>query len=171
MEGAMAGPRDFSVIVGDFNDGFVEIAAEAVAGALDPDHRLRVHGTPEADRILAMADERPVDLFVLFLNNLIFGQWGREFEADGFVKALMLVRHLKSRHRGPVIATAAFPAECLYEDIALRVGADRFFRMPFEIGPFAETIRSLFPDRARRGTDPRPASLTGLRAGVPVFNA
>ncbi len=167
----MEKPRDFSVIVGDFNDGFVEIVAEAVAGALDPGQRLRVHGTPEADRILAMADERPVDLFVLFLNNVTFGQWGRELEADSFVKALMLVRHLKSLHRGPVITTAAFPAEFLYEDIALRVGADRFFRMPFEVDAFAEAVRALFPDRARRATDPRPAPLSALRAGSPGFNA
>ncbi len=62
------------MIVGDFNDGFVEIVAEAVASALDPGQRLRVHGTPEADRILAMAGERPVDLFVLFLNNVTFGR-------------------------------------------------------------------------------------------------
>lgn len=167
----MEKPRDFSVIVGDFNDGFVEIVAEAVAGALDPGQRLRVHGTPEADRILAMADERPVDLFVLFLNNVTFGQWGRELEADSFVKALMLVRHLKSLHRGPVITTAAFPAEFLYEDIALRVGADRFFRMPFEVDVFVEAVRALFPDRARRATDPRPAPLSALRAGSPGFNA
>ena len=167
----MEKPRDFSVIVGDFNDGFVEIVAEAVAGALDPGQRLRVHGTPEADRILAMADERPVDLFVLFLNNVTFGQWGRELEADSFVKALMLVRHLKSLHRGPVITTAAFPAEFLYEDIALRVGADRFFRMPFEVDAFAEAVRALFPERARRATDLRPAPLSALRAGSPGFNA
>ncbi|MCU0531980.1 MAG: hypothetical protein MUE57_06320 [Syntrophales bacterium] len=167
----MEKPRDFSVIVGDFNDGFVEIVAEAVAGALDPGQRLFVQGTPEADRILAMADERPVDLFVLFLNNVTFGQWGRELEADSFVKALMLVRHLKSLHRGPVITTAAFPAEFLYEDIALRVGADRFFRMPFEVDVFAEAVRALFPDRARRATDPRPAPLSALRAGSPGFNA
>lgn len=167
----MANFRDFSVIVGDFNDGFVEIVAEAVAGALEPGQRLRVHGTPEADRILAMAEERPVSLFVLFLNNVTFGQWGRELEADSFVKALMLVRHLKALHRVPVITTAAFPAEFLYEDIALRVGADRFFRMPFEIGVFTEAVRALFPDRARRATDPLPAPLSALRAGIREFNA
>jgi len=167
----MATCRDFSVIVGDFNDGFVEIVAEAVASALDPGQRLRVHGTPEADRILAMAGERPVDLFVLFLNNVTFGRWGRELEADSFVKALMLVRHLKSVHRGPVIATAAYPAEFLFEDIALRVGADRFFRMPFEIETLAQAVRALFPDRARRPAEPRPAPLPALRAGTPGFNA
>jgi hypothetical protein len=167
----MSSSRDFNVIVGDFNDGFVEIVAEAVAGALDPGQRLFVQGTPEADRILAMADERPADLFVLFLNNMTFGHWGREIEADSFVKALMLVRHLKALHRGPVITTAAFPAEFLYEDIALRVGADRFFRMPFEIGAFTDSVRALFPDRARRDTDPRPVPLSALRAGTPGFNA
>lgn len=159
------------MIVGDFNDGFVEIVAEAVSSVLDPGHCLRVHGTPEADRILAMADERPVDLFVLFLNNVTFGRWGRELEADSFVKALMLVRHLKGLHRGPVITTASFPAEFLYEDIALRVGADRFFRMPFEIDAFAEAVRELFPDRARRAADPRPVSLSALGSGTPGFNA
>ncbi len=167
----MTRPRDFCVIVGDFNDGFVEIVAEAVSGALDPGQRLRVHGTPEADRILAWAEEGPVDLFVLFLNNVVFGRWGRALEADSFVKALMLVRHLKTRHGGAVIATAAFPAEFLYEDIALRVGADRFFRMPFEIAAFAESVRALFPDRARRAADPCTVYRPTLRAGTSGFNA
>jgi len=167
----MASPRDFCVIVGDFNDGFVEIVAEAVSGALEPGQRLRVHGTPEADRILAWADERPVDLFVLFLNNMVFGRWGRELEADSFVKALMLVRHLKTRYGGAVITTAAFPAEFLYEDIALRIGADRFFRMPFEIAVLAEAVRALFPDRARKAADPCAVYRPVLRAGTPGFNA
>ncbi|NPV04561.1 MAG: hypothetical protein HPY67_07505 [Syntrophaceae bacterium] len=167
----MVNTRDFCVIVGDFNDGFVEIVAEAVSGALEPGHRLRVHGTPEADRILAWAEERPVELFVLFLNNMVFGRWGRELEADSFVKTLMLVRHLKTRHGGAVITTAAFPAEFLYEDIALRVGADRFFRMPFEIAAFAESVRTLFPDRARRAEDPCTVYRPTLWAGTSGFNA
>jgi hypothetical protein len=153
----MAIPEDFHVIVGDFNDGFVEIVAEAVADAFDSRQRLRVQGTSEADRILAMADERPVDLFVLFLNNVTFGQWGRNLEADSFVKALMLVRHLKGVHRSPIIATAAFPADFLYEDIAIRVGADCFFRMPFDMNALTKAIRELFPQRARQTTDLRPA--------------
>jgi len=166
----MAIPEDFHVIVGDFNDGFVEIVAEAVAEAFDPRQRLRVHGTSEADRILAMADERPVDLFVLFLNNVTFGQWGRNLEADSFVKALMLVRHLKGIHRRPIIATAAFPADFLYEDIAIRVGADCFFRMPFDMNAFTKTVRELFPGRARQATDLRPAHLSAW-AGSRGFKA
>ena len=166
----MAIPEDFHVIVGDFNDGFVEIVAEAVAEAFAPRQRLRVHGTSEADRILAMADERPVDLFVLFLNNVTFGQWGRNLEADSFVKALMLVRHLKGVHRRPIIATAAFPADFLYEDIAIRVGADCFFRMPFDMNAFTKTVRELFPGRARQATDLRPAHLSAW-AGSRGFKA
>jgi len=166
----MAIPEDFHVIVGDFNDGFVEIVAEAVSEAFDPRQRLRVHGTSEADRILAMADERHVDLFVLFLNNVTFGQWGRNLEADSFVKALMLVKHLKGVHRRPIIATAAFPADFLYEDIAIRVGADCFFRMPFDMNAFTKAIRELFPERARQATDLRPAHLSAW-AGSHGFKA
>ena len=167
----MAAAEDFNVIVGDFNDAFVEIVAETVAEALDPCHRLQVHGTSEVDRILALADERPVDLFVLFLNNMTFGEWGSNLEADSFVKALMLVRHLKTTHGRPIIATAAFPAEFLYEDIAIRVGADCFFRMPFEMTAFTKAIRTLFPERARQVTDLRPAPLAVFRAGSPGFHA
>jgi hypothetical protein len=167
----MATAEDFHVIVGDFNDAFVEIVAESVADALDPRQRLRVHGTSEADRILALADERPAELFVLFLNNVTFGYWGRDLEADSFIKALMLVRHLKLVHGRPIIATAAFPAEFLYEDIAIRVGADFFFRMPFDMKAFTETIRALFPERARQAKDLRPAPLSAFRAGSRGFNA
>lgn len=167
----MAIPESFHVIVGDFNDGFVEIVAEAVAEAFDPCQRLRVHGTSEADRILALADERDVDLFVLFLNNVTFGQWGRNLEADSFVKALMLVRHLKGLHRRPVIATAAFPADFLYEDIAIRVGADCFFRMPFEMKTLTKAVRELFPKRARQATDLRPDPRSVMRPGSHGFNA
>ncbi len=167
----MATAEDFSVIVGDFNDAFVEIIAETVTEALDPCHRLSVHGTSEVDRILVLADERPVDLFVLFLNNMTFGKWGNDLEADSFVKALMLVRHLKETRDTPIIATAAFPAEFLYEDIAIRVGADRFFRMPFEMKAFTKAIRLLFPGRARLETGLSPAPLSSFRAGRPGFNA
>lgn len=167
----MATAGDFHVIVGDFNDAFVEIVAESVADALDPCQRLRIHGTPEADRILAMADERPADLFVLFLNNVSFGQWGRNLEADSFIKALMLVRHLKCVHQRPIIATAAFPAEFLHEDIAIRVGADFFFRMPFDMKAFTETIRALFPERARQASDLRTTPLSAFRPGSHGFKA
>ena len=167
----MAAAEDFNVIVGDFNDAFVEIVAETVVEALDPCQRLQVHGTSEVDRILALADERPVDLFVLFLNNMAFGEWGSNLEADSFVKALMLVRHLKTTHGRPIIATAAFPAEFLYEDIAIRVGVDCFFRMPFEMKSFTKAIRTLFPERARQATDLRPAPLAVFRAGDPGCHA
>jgi hypothetical protein len=167
----MAAAEDFNVIVGDFNDAFVEIVAETVVEALAPSHRLQVHGTSEVDRILALADERPVHLFVLFLNNMTFGEWGSNLEADSFVKALMLVRHLKTTHGGPIIATAAFPAEFLYEDIAIRVGADCFFRMPFEVMAFTKAIRTLFPERARQAKDLRPVPLAVFRAGTPGFHA
>jgi hypothetical protein len=167
----MATAEDFSVIVGDFNDAFVEIVAETVTEALDPCHRLRVHGTSEVDRILVLAGERPVDLFVLFLNNMTFGKWGSDLEADSFIKALILVRHLKLTHGMPIIATAAFPAEFLYEDIAIRVGADRFFRMPFEMKTFTKAVRTLFPGRARLETGLSSAPLSTFRAGRPGFNA
>jgi hypothetical protein len=83
----------------------------------------------------------------------------------------MLVRHLKGVHQRPIIATAAFPAEFLYEDIAIRVGADCFFRMPFDMKDFTETIRTLFPERARQATDMRPAPLSAFRAGSHSFKA
>jgi hypothetical protein len=167
----MAAAEDFNVIVGDFNDAFVEIVAETVVEALDPCYRLQVHGTSEVDRILALADERPVDLFVLFLNNVTFGEWGSNLDTDSFVKALMLVRHLKALHGKPIIATAAFPAEFLYEDIAIQVGADSFFRMPFEMKAFTKEIRTLFPDRARQATDLRPVPGAVFRSGSPGFHA
>jgi hypothetical protein len=153
----MATAEDFSVIVGDFNDAFVEIVAETVTEALDPCHRLRVHGTSEVDRILVLAGERPVDLFVLFLNNMTFGKWGSDLEADSFIKALILVRHLKLTHGMPIIA--------------IRVGADRFFRMPFEMKTFTKAVRTLFPGRARLETGLSSAPLSTFRAGRPGFNA
>ncbi|HTZ39460.1 MAG TPA: hypothetical protein VMB77_04840 [Syntrophales bacterium] len=167
----MAANAEFNVIVGDVNDAFVEIVAETVAEALDPCHRLRVHGTSDTDRILALADERPVDLFVLFLNNLTFGKWGSNLDADSFVKALLLVRHLKAFHGKPIMATAAFPAEFLYKDIALRFGADCFLRMPFEMSDFLVEIRTLFPERARQQTDLRPVPCSVFRPGSPGFHA
>ena len=167
----MAKAGDFSVIVGDFNDGFVEAVAETVTEALDSRQRLRVSGTPEADRILAMADEGSTDLFVLFLNNVTFGRWGRELEADSFVKALMLVRHLKAVYHSPVIATAAFPAEFLYEDIAIRLGADCFFRMPFDLKDFKKAVRELFPDRARPAEDIRTVPAPAFRGRSQGFRA
>ncbi len=167
----MAAGTEFHVIVGDLNDAFVEIVAETVAEALDPCHRLRVHGTSEADRILMMADERPVDLFVLFLNNLTFGRWGSNLDADSFVKALMLVRHLKAFHGKPIIATAAFPGEFLYKDIALRFGADSFLRMPFEMKDLWGEIRILFPERTRQVNDLRPVSWVLYPEGSAGFHA
>jgi hypothetical protein len=71
----------------------------------------------------------------------------------------------------PIIATAAFPAEFLYEDIAIRVGADRFFRMPFEMKTFTKAVRTLFPGRARLETGLSSAPLSTFRAGRPGFNA
>jgi hypothetical protein len=43
--------------------------------------------------------------------------------------------------------------------------------MPFDMKAFTETIRALFPERARQATDLRPAPLSAFRAGSHGFKA
>jgi hypothetical protein len=43
--------------------------------------------------------------------------------------------------------------------------------MPFDMKAFTETIRALFPERARQATDLRPVPLPAFRAGSRNFNA
>ncbi len=167
----MTTSRDFRLIIGDFNDTFVEIIAEAVSDALETDHRLDVHGTCDADRMLAIAERATPDLFVLFLNNLKFCRWGSDIEAEPFVRALMLVQHLKAAYHAPVIATAAFPDAFTCDDIAIRFGADRFLRMPFDIRYFSAYLHELFPERSRQMPHPNRAPLMGMWAGNAGFRA
>ena len=156
----MATAEDFHVIVGDFNDAFVEIVAESVADALDPCQRLRVHGTPEADRILAMADERPADLFVLFSQQHELRRLGPQPRGRQF-------------HQGPHAGCAASqdrPPEAhdlatggLPQPVSLRghrhPGRCRlFFRMPFDMKAFTGTNPALFTRADPPGNGPAPST-------------
>jgi len=106
---------------------------------------LKVAVTTYADELLNLSKRRPFDLFVLFLNNVIFPDENLPGE-DRIRKALRLLIHLKTRYRKPIICLYGYPDDPSYERQAKLAGADFVFRAPCDAAPLREALEECLGD-------------------------
>ena len=100
---------------------------------------LKVSVTTYAEELLDLAKRHSFDLFVLFLNNIIFPD--RNLPGENRVRrALSLVIHLKARYRKPIICLYGWPKDPSYGRQAELAGADFVFRAPCEKEPLKEAV-------------------------------
>jgi hypothetical protein len=79
-----------------------------------------------------MGESHTICLFVLFLNNNVFPD-GNMPSSERMRQALRLVSDLRVIYNKPIIALSGLPE---YARHATMVGADYFFRSPFELDEF-----------------------------------
>jgi len=106
---------------------------------------LKVTVTTYADQLLDLAKRRPFDLFVLFLNNIIFPDVNQPAE-ERIRQALRLVIHLKARYGKPIICLYAYPDDPSYGRQAKLAGADFVFRAPCDTEPLKQALEECFED-------------------------
>jgi len=109
---------------------------------------LKVAVTTYANELLGLAKRRPFDLFVLFLNNVIFPDENPPGE-DRIRKALRLLIHLKARYRKPITCLYGYPDDPSYGRQAKLAGADFVFRAPCDAAPLREALEECLGDTLR----------------------
>lgn len=109
---------------------------------------LKVAVTTYADELLNLSKRRPFDLFVLFLNNVIFPDENPPGE-DRIRKALRLLIHLKARYRKPIICLYGYPDDPSYGRQTKLAGADFAFRAPCDAAPLREALEECLEDTLR----------------------
>ena len=114
---------------------FAELISEVTHDRYDP----KVSVTTYADELLNLTKRHSFDLFVLFLNNIIFPD--RNLPPENRLRqALSLVIHLKARYRKPIICLYGWPDNPSYGRQAMLAGADFVFGAPCKKEPLREAV-------------------------------
>jgi len=131
-----------TVLIGDSQEIFVEHITTLVQEVVGEECELRVHYTDRADDLINLAEAHQVDLFVLFLNNILFPSSSFPSE-DRMSRVMRLVWDLKMEHNKPIIGVCGLPE---YEDYSKIAGVDVFFKAPFKNDKFMEAVRDGLSD-------------------------
>jgi len=94
-----------------------------------------------ADDIRLIAGRERFDLFILVLNNIIYG--ARAGSADREKDALGLVRHLRETYNVPIIAMEGSLRDPAFGRQALDAGADFFFLLPFKVDVLCRAVEAV----------------------------
>jgi CheY-like chemotaxis protein len=129
-------------------DFLVDFLSELIDEITHDHCELKVAVTTYADELLDLAKRRPFDLFVLFLNNIIFPDVNQPAE-ERIRKALRLVIHLKARYGKPIICLYGYPDDPSYGRQAKLAGADFVFRSPCDTEPLKEALEECLKDVLR----------------------
>ena len=129
-------------------DFLVDFLCELINEITHDRCELKVAVTTYADELLDLAKRRPFDLFVLFLNNIIFPDVNQPAE-ERIRKALWLVIHLKARYRKPILCLYGYPNDPNYGRQAKLAGADFVFRSPCDPESLKEALEECLEDVLR----------------------
>ncbi len=137
--------RNITVLIGEGDGQLRELLTDLIGLALEDECNLKMFATFVTDELSMLARSHNVDLFVLIVNNLFFS--GGEASSESRIeKGLQFVTHLKNEFHKPIIALAGFPHYPEYADEIISAGADRFYRLPFKMDDFAESVRECLAD-------------------------
>jgi len=131
-----------TVLVGESQPIFTELLTALVREAVGEDCELKVHYTDKADDLVYLAKAQQVDLFILFLNNILFPVGNLPSE-NRMSRVMRLVWDLKMEYDKPIIGICGLPE---YEDYSRIAGVDVFFAAPFRYENFIEAVRNSLSD-------------------------
>lgn len=131
-----------NVLIGDSQPVFIELITELVREVVGEKRELRVLYTDRADELVDLANIHQVDLFVLFLNNILFATSNLPSE-NRMSKVMRLVWNLKTDYDKPIMGICGLPE---YEDYSKIAGVDVFFKAPFDNRLFMEAVRKGLSD-------------------------
>jgi CheY-like chemotaxis protein len=128
--------KHLTILIGDSEKIFIEIISESLQEAVGSECKLRIYASHEAGRLLKLAESHTIDLFVTFLNNILFSD-GNMPPEKRMRKVLRLISDVKSKYGGPIIAISGLPE---YAQRAKEAGADYFFPSPFDLNEFRDAV-------------------------------
>ena len=130
------------VLIGDISEDIAELIGESL-GLWFKDRGRNVTFTRlwTADDIRLIAGRERFDLFILILNNIIYGS--RPESADREKEALELVRHLRETYNVPIIAMEGYMRDPAFARQALDAGADFFFLLPFKLDKLCKAVEAV----------------------------
>ena len=122
--------------------GNAESIAALVEQSFGDTYALKLCATEEALELLSYAKSQPVDIFILFIENVIpvYTGHSNDYEAK-HREILQMIKYLKSRYQKPIIIFSAFliPEEVQKE--LKSAGADRVsVGWPILTDKFRETV-------------------------------
>jgi DNA-binding NarL/FixJ family response regulator len=107
----------------------LELFTALIKEVIKDKYDFKVTVTTYDNELLEMAKHHAFDLFILYLNNIIFPSGNQSVETR-IKKALRLIIHLKAKYRKPVIGLYGWPKDSTYGRQAKLAGADFVFRTP-----------------------------------------
>ena len=112
---------------------------DIVKDLIEDKYDLKTTKTIYADELMKLTRHHTFDLYVLFLNNIIFPSVNLPAESR-IKKALWLVTHLKAKYKKPIIGLYGWPNNLTFRRQAKKAGADFVFQVPCPIDSFKEAI-------------------------------
>ncbi len=91
----------------------VELFTALIKEVIKDKYDFKVTVTTYANELLEMAKHHAFDLFVLYLNNIVFPTGTQPAEAR-IKKALRLIIHLKAKYKKPIIGLYGWPRDPAY---------------------------------------------------------
>ena len=119
-----------------------KLLTEELREGIGKKYRLQITEIPEVDKLLDHAKRRQVDIFVLFLNNMLFSKDIPFSPVRRMEKALDVVSFLKATYGKPVIAMSAWRDDPAMGEKAKRAGSTYYFQLPLDIGPFIQAVEN-----------------------------
>ena len=111
----------------DLQELFSAIIADVISSTREL--KLRVHTSTHAFHIIGLAARIHFDLFIFFLNNIVFPTANMPAE-ERVTQALKFVTQLKTRYQKPISGLYGWPKEEAYGRRAKMAGADFVFIIP-----------------------------------------
>ena len=91
----------------------IELFTALIEEVIKDKYGFKITVSTYANELLDMAKHHAFDLFVLYLNNIIFPSGNQPAETRN-KKALRLIIHLKAKYRKPVIGLYGWPKDSAY---------------------------------------------------------
>ena len=130
-----------TIVIGDIDTIHIEFITELLQDCIGRKHELNVPHFQFAGEIVEYASANEVDLFVLFLNNILFRSSNAPVESR-MRQVMRLVWDLKTKHERPIIGICGIDT---YEDFASIAGVDYFFTVPFNPREFSTAVQECLP--------------------------
>jgi len=119
----------------------VELFSALIEEVIKDKYGFKITVSTYANELLEMAKHHAFDLFVLYLNNIIFPTGKQPAEAR-IKKALRLIIHLKTKYKKPIIGLYGWPRDPSYGRQAKLAGADFVFQTPCSGEVLREAIKN-----------------------------
>lgn len=130
--------REIRVLIGNFEPNFDHMLSVIITKPLGGKYDLSVVTARDGDEVLKLAKKHSFDIFVLWLNNIIFRKRNFTFE-ERIENVLQIIAQLRATYEKPVIAMSTLWAEdSPYVKRAKVAGVSCYLTLPFKPEEFLE---------------------------------